>query len=593
MARGRLRLGEEDNDEDFEQSQATTANTSSITVTKTSSHVDGIKDVPPSSSDSLGGQPNLINREENDAPITATSSSTATSSTAKVPKGTTKQQDQQATNPPKKKSKSHQLFNSNLFLKFSKPLHLLYDVQEHAVGIGQADSIPKYGVGESIGWNNGEITEDDYGIAVRPERFHDIVTGLDPSRYVNSSAAANQGLGHGGTGGKIGDDVLRRGLGFGSDGRPVLGGSGGTTAVPGRKRGATNYSDGNDLNLVENEDDEEDEQAIEALDLSDGKGILRGRNGRPHIKVSTVPRRLEILAEIGYVPLEGRVNARAARQSARRLQPRQVVILGGGPPPTLLEEDGKRANAKKSFVSNQPSSKNNSDSLASTAIAGEVRLLADAVREKTIGGEVGAGVSYGAHKQNTAGSVFTPADEETVELRVGHAAYSARLIDTPYVSRADREAGKKAVAAISDDATSTLQSNYDLIEVKVGKYTVSQIDCIATGKRLAIDGSVVLAPRARLVNDHGDSKLLKQHHRLNTLMLSDKDVLLTDLRSDLIACGHKVEYKTHFGGYQQLIINGKIIVRKNQISGKLHVEGPLCEDFYAVRNIVCSKYVTL
>jgi hypothetical protein len=44
--------------------------------------------------------------------------------------------------------------------------------------------------------------------------FVDIVTGVDPSKF------------SGGTG-RIGEEVMRRGLGFGADGRPVLASSGG------------------------------------------------------------------------------------------------------------------------------------------------------------------------------------------------------------------------------------------------------------------------------------------------------------------------------------------------------------------------------
>ena len=88
-----------------------------------------------------------------------------------------------------------------------------FDVREEAVGIGQDDSIAKYGIGESVG-RSGEILEDDYGISVIPERFVDIVTGVDPSKFSGGS-------------GRIGEDVLRRGLGFGADGRPVLASSGG------------------------------------------------------------------------------------------------------------------------------------------------------------------------------------------------------------------------------------------------------------------------------------------------------------------------------------------------------------------------------
>jgi len=85
-----------------------------------------------------------------------------------------------------------------------------FEVREEAVGIGQPDSVAKYGIGESIG-QAGDIIEDDYGIAVKPEKFIDIVTGVDPSKYSG-----------GGSSGRIGEDVLKRGLGFGSDGRPLM-----------------------------------------------------------------------------------------------------------------------------------------------------------------------------------------------------------------------------------------------------------------------------------------------------------------------------------------------------------------------------------
>ena len=67
------------------------------------------------------------------------------------------------------------------------------------------------------------------------------------------------------------------------------------------------------------------EKMLEVVDLSTGKGIIKGRNGRPPIKVSVISRRLEVLAEIIYTPLEGRVDARAARQSVRALQPRHYI----------------------------------------------------------------------------------------------------------------------------------------------------------------------------------------------------------------------------------------------------------------------------
>jgi len=75
------------------------------------------------------------------------------------------------------------------------------------------------------------------------------------------------------------------------------------------------------------------------------------------------------------------------------------------------------------------------------------------------------------------------------------------------------------------------------------------------------------------------------------MMISDGDVLLTDLRSEIIAQGMKAEYSTH-DGFQQLVVSNRVILRRT-LEGKINVEGPLCEDFYAVRKIVCSHYVTL
>ena len=46
-------------------------------------------------------------------------------------------------------------------------------------------------------------------------------------------------------------------------------------------------------------------------------------------------------------------------------------------------------------------------------------------------------------------------------------------------------------------------------------------------------------------------------------------------------------------GYSQLVVNGKIYVRKDNATGRLDVEGPLCDDFYAVRSVVCGQYVTI
>ena len=87
--------------------------------------------------------------------------------------------------------------------------------------------------------------------------------------------------------------------------------------------------------------------------------------------------------------------------------------------------------------------------------------------------------------------------------------------------------------------------------------------------------------------------------------MSDGEVLLTDLRTELIAQhGMKAEYSAH-PDYSQLIVNGRIVVKKwndtatggnddkNKKAGEIDVEGPLCEDFFTVRRVVCNQYVTL
>lgn len=376
---------------------------------------------------------------------------------------------------------------------------MTFEVREEAVGIGQPDSVAKYGIGESIG-RAGEVLEDDYGIAVEADRFVDIVTGVDPSKFSKGS-------------GRIGDDVRRRGLGFGADGRSGKGAAG----APGQDNANSGEIVGDSIN---------EELAQEAEDLSEGTGIIRGRNGRAPVKLSTEPTRLEVLAEIAYIPLEARVDARAARQSIRALQPRQVVILGAG---------GSTGKDSHGVNFNKPT-----HDLLSYVVGG---------REST----------------------FAPTDGETVELSVGHAAYAVRLIDTPYMTNEEKQK-----ILLAGEEIPNVEPN----DAKVGGCTVSLLDCVATGQKVAADGSIVLAPRG-----------ISQGKRPN-VMLSDGDVLLTDLRSEVIAQGMKAEYSAH-AGYSQLIVNGRIVVRKDQESGQINVEGPLCQDFFTVRRVVCGQYVQI
>jgi hypothetical protein len=365
-----------------------------------------------------------------------------------------------------------------------------FEVREEAVGIGQDDSIAKYGIGESVG-RAGEVLEDDYGIAVMPDHFVDIVTGIDPSKY----------------GGRIGT-----GLGFGADGRPVL-------AAPPSAMGGTKTLHGNTNNMNTNNPEDhdavaalenEDEEALENADLSEGKGIIRGRNGRPPMKVSTTIRRLEILAEIMYVPLEGLVDARAARQSVRALQPRQVVILG--------------QDRQKKKKTHKPSKEKGG------LFTGEAALLADAVRSLTIAKE-----DDGDEKRRN--TIFAPNDGETAELNVGHAAYSVRLIDTPYQKkRKTDEDGNESSSSSSTEQEEEPEST-EPFEAQMGECTVSLLDCVATGQKVALDGSLVLAPHAP------SARQQKQKQKERNIMVSDGDVLLTDLRSEVIAQGMKADYR--------------------------------------------------
>lgn len=316
------------------------------------------------------------------------------------------------------------------------------------------------------------------------------MSGVDPSKF----------------GARIGEEVLRRGFGYGVTG-PKQGKGGG----PARISEDEDDSDNDDM----------DEEALEALDLSEGQGIIRGRNGRPPTKVTTVWRKIEVLAEVSYIPLEGRVDAKGARQSVRALQPREIIVLGG---PTPMPGE----------------------------VHDEVSLLAEASRGYVTGGH----------------PALTPSDGETVELRIGHAAYAVRLIDTPYIPSEERLSMESPPEPV------------ELFEAKLGPCTVSKLDYVATGQKVAADGSIVLAPKPSSAG------------AIPSIYLSAGEVLLTDLRAELIAQGMKAEYKTR-QGYAQIIVNGHIVVKKEQSSGRMEVEGPLCEDFWTVRQVVCSQFVTL
>jgi Cleavage and polyadenylation factor 2 C-terminal len=250
-----------------------------------------------------------------------------------------------------------------------------------------------------------------------------------------------------------------------------------------------------------------------------------------------------VLYVVATVPgLEGRVDARAARQSIRALHPREVIVLGGTRDEIVMTIPDKSINYN--------------------LVSDEVRLLAEAAQSFVKGGKV----------------VWTPSDGETVELDVGHSAFSVRLVDTPY---------RTAAMIAADRANNIEPEAIEPFETKLGLCNVSSVDFVATGQKVALDGSLVLAPRTPSLLDNEDD--------VPSIYISDGEILLTNLRAELIALGMKAEYSAHTG-YSQLLINGKILVRKEQNldgPGRMQIEGPLCEDFYSVRAILYGQYIVL
>jgi len=392
---------------------------------------------------------------------------------------------------------------------------MMLDAIEEAVGLSQVDRI---GTGVVDSFERAHVIEDDHGTEIDHDFFHDIVTGIDHSKVGTR---------------KIGANIT--GLGFGVNGRPLMTPLGGGAMGLGkdeRRSGADGMMNSSQAVL-------EDESVLEAQDLSRGN-IIRGRNGKPPMKVFTTNMLLEVLAEIVYIPLEARANARAARQIVRSLQPRELVIIGGGDQPGKISTMIIDENVEQS----------------------EAQLLAEVVREQK------------SSKNDHNETIHVPNDGDLVELEVGHSAYAVRLIDTS-----------------SKDSNNYQDASTETDESVLGDYSVQYIDRIATGQRVAQDGSIVLAPR-RVVSPSNDSLLNSNERKTGNIMLSSGDVLLTDIRANLVALGMKAFYSTK-AGHQYLDVNGRIFLSRNKETGKIDIEGPLCEDFFTVRSIVCSQYVTI
>jgi hypothetical protein len=234
------------------------------------------------------------------------------------------------------------------------------------------------------------------------------------------------------------------------------------------------------------------------------------------------------LAEIEYIPFEGRISADMARQTVKSLQPRCCIILGGPRPDADTEENLDTATDSIDFLRVDPVT-----NLASTF-------------------------------QGTGGS---PSNRETLSLNVGFAAYDARLITIPFRTKAEKAKEESPPEPI------------ELYETKIGSCTVSLLDYVATGQKQKLDGSIVLAPK-------------RSTSKLPAVYVSEGEVQLTTVAEELTIHGLKPVYSSH-DRYTQLIVNGIVVVRKMNDTGKINVEGPLCELFFDVRKLVLQKYVIL
>ena len=95
------------------------------------------------------------------------------------------------------------------------------------------------------------------------------------------------------------------------------------------------------------EDDDEDGgdndydeiREMEIDDLMEGRGVIRGRNGRPTLMIINEAEEMEFSAEICYEPFDNVCDAKTARMIIAGMQPRKVVLLGGGKGKPEEEED--------------------------------------------------------------------------------------------------------------------------------------------------------------------------------------------------------------------------------------------------------------
>ncbi|GMH77102.1 hypothetical protein TrLO_g9104 [Triparma laevis f. longispina] len=399
--------------------------------------------------------------------------------------------------PTSKSSK----FDSTLFVKFSKPQHITAPVYEESIcGVGKPDKGVKllndFRIITDDEDGNAKEKADDYGVPVDPDSFMDLVSGVVRK------------------GGKIADEALKMGY-LHLDTK--------TKEEYREKNFWGKLRDGEDVEKVDKRKIEEErrreEKNMEVNDLSEGGGVIKGREGRPDMKVIAETSELEVLAEVHYIPLQIGCDAEAGRYTMAAVRPRQMIILGTGNGEAGEGED-------------------------------EVALLRKKVQPSTTNGD----------------SVYAPKLDESTTCTIGTSSYNVRIVD--------EETEAEVVNSLASNKTKKL------VEAQMGTYKVSLVDAQMNGKIVKESGALVYAPRA--MDDSVGS----------SVMLSRGDVLLTDLRAQFLTRHMKADYAVEKDGGQRLVVNGKIVVKRDK-RGDLKVEGPLVEDFFKVRAVVYEQFVML
>ena len=185
--------------------------------------------------------------------------------------------DSEAPQPVKKSSQptsKSSKFDSTLFVKFSKPQHTLAPVfSESMCGVGK----PSKGVSLLNDFRiitddeESEEKVDDYGVAVDPDAFMDLVSGVVRK------------------GGKIADEALKMGY-LHLDTK--------TKEEYREKNFWGKLRSGEDEEKVDKrkleEEKRREEKNMEVNDLSEGGGVIKGRAGRPDMKVIAETSELEV-----------------------------------------------------------------------------------------------------------------------------------------------------------------------------------------------------------------------------------------------------------------------------------------------------------